>query len=42
MLTQLNISFSNVISRVFLRAGVAEALKMVGRRIEAINGVAQK
>ncbi len=36
-LTKLNISFSNVISRVSLRAGVAEALKMVGRRIETIS-----
>ncbi len=41
-LTKLNISFSNVISRVSLRAGVAEALKMVGRRIETINGAAQQ
>ena len=39
-LTKLGISFANVISRVSLRAGVAEALKMVGRKIETINGAA--
>ncbi len=37
-LTKLGISFANVTSRVSLRAGVAEALKLVGRRIELING----
>ncbi len=37
-LTKLGISFANVISRVSLRAGVAEALKLVGRRIESIAG----
>jgi rsbT co-antagonist protein RsbR len=37
-LTKLGISFANVISRVSLRAGVAEALKIVGRRIESYNG----
>ena len=37
-LTKLGINFSNVISRASLRAGVAEALKLVGHRIAAING----
>ena len=32
-LTKLNINFANVINRASLRAGVAEALKLVGRRI---------
>lgn len=34
-LTKLNINFANVINRASLRAGVAEALKLVGRRIVA-------
>ena len=37
-LAKLNISFNNVISRATLRAGVAEALKMVGRRVVADAG----
>jgi rsbT co-antagonist protein RsbR len=37
-LTKLGINFSNVISRATLRAGVAEALNLVGRRIEMISG----
>ena len=37
-LAKLNISFNNVISRATLRAGVAEALKMVGRRVVADTG----
>lgn len=38
-LTKLNINFTNVISRASLRAGVAEALQMVGRRIVAAGAV---
>lgn len=34
-LTKLGISFANVISRATLRAGLAEALLLVGRRIES-------
>nr|WP_315392745.1 STAS domain-containing protein [uncultured Duganella sp.] len=37
-LTKLGISFDNVISRATLRSGVAEALKLVGRRVEPIGG----
>lgn len=37
-LTKLNIDFVNVISRASLRAGVAEALAMVGRRIVPMAG----
>ena len=37
-LAKLNISFNNVISRATLRAGVAEALKMVRRRVVADTG----
>ena len=37
-LTKLGISFANVISRASLRAGVAEALLMVGRAILPIAG----
>lgn len=37
-LTKLGISFANVICRASLRAGVAEALLLVGRRIVTING----
>jgi rsbT co-antagonist protein RsbR len=32
-LTKLNVSFGNVISRASLRAGFAEALRLVGRRV---------
>ncbi|MCK6387904.1 STAS domain-containing protein [Zoogloea sp.] len=39
-LTKLNINFSNVINRASLRAGVAEALKLVGRRIVATGAQA--
>ncbi|MDO9140748.1 MAG: STAS domain-containing protein [Methylobacter sp.] len=38
-LTKLGISFANVISRATLRAGLAEALQLVGRRIESTGGV---
>lgn len=38
-LTKLGINFANVISRATLRAGVAEALLLVGRRIEVVGGV---
>jgi rsbT co-antagonist protein RsbR len=37
-LTKLGIGFANVISRASLRAGVAEALQLVGRRVAAIDG----
>jgi rsbT co-antagonist protein RsbR len=37
-LTKLGISFSKVISRATLRAGVAEALQMIGRRVVAVSG----
>ena len=37
-LTKLGISFAKVTSRATLRAGVAEALQMIGRRVVAING----
>jgi rsbT co-antagonist protein RsbR len=37
-LTKLGVSFANVTSRATLRAGVAEALKLVGRRVEVITG----
>ena len=37
-LTKLGISFANVISRASLRAGVAEALQLVGRTIVPIAG----
>jgi rsbT co-antagonist protein RsbR len=37
-LTKLGINFSNVISRATLRSGVAEALNLVGRRIETVSG----
>lgn len=40
-LTKLGISFANVISRATLRAGLAEALLLIGRRIEVVDG-AQK
>jgi rsbT co-antagonist protein RsbR len=40
-LTMLGLSFTNVISRSSLRAGVAEALKMVGRTIVASTGVSK-
>jgi rsbT co-antagonist protein RsbR len=36
-LAKLNISFTNIISRASLRAGVAEALKLTGRRIVAVE-----
>jgi rsbT co-antagonist protein RsbR len=36
-LTKLGISFANVISRATLRAGLAEALLLIGRRIETID-----
>ncbi|HIJ94367.1 MAG TPA: STAS domain-containing protein [Desulfuromonadales bacterium] len=38
-LTKLGINFSNIISRATLRSGLAEALLLVGRRIELIGGV---
>lgn len=38
-LTKLGISFNNVTSRASLRAGVAEALQLVGRRIVSSPGV---
>lgn len=37
-LTKLGISFAKVTSRATLRAGVAEALQMIGRRVVAISG----
>lgn len=37
-LTKLGVSFANVISRATLRAGFAEALQLVGRRIVATGG----
>lgn len=37
-LTKLNVSFANVVSRASLRAGVAEAMQMIGRRIVPIGG----
>ncbi|MDO8844843.1 STAS domain-containing protein [Methylicorpusculum sp.] len=37
-LTKLGVSFANVISRATLRAGFAEALQIVGRRIVPIGG----
>lgn len=37
-LTKLGISFANVISRATLRAGVAEAMQLIGRRIVAVGG----
>ncbi|MBN2232895.1 MAG: STAS domain-containing protein [Deltaproteobacteria bacterium] len=37
-LTKLNVGFGEVTSRASLRAGVAEALRMIGRRIVAIGG----
>lgn len=37
-LTKLGISFANVISRATLRAGVAEAMQIIGRRIVAVSG----
>lgn len=37
-LTKLGISFNNVVSRATLRAGVAEALQQVGRRVVAAGG----
>lgn len=36
-LTKLGINFSNVTSRASLRAGIAEALLMVGRRVVAVE-----
>lgn len=40
-LTKLGISFSKVTSRATLRAGVAEALQMIGRRVVAVGGAGQ-
>lgn len=40
-LTKLGVSFANVISRATLRAGVAEALQLVGRRVESIAGASK-
>jgi rsbT co-antagonist protein RsbR len=37
-LTKLGVSFTGVTSRATLRAGVAEALKMIGRRIVTVSG----
>lgn len=37
-LTKLGISFAKVISRATLRAGVAEALQMIGKRVVAVSG----
>lgn len=37
-LTKLNVAFGGVTSRASLRAGVAEALLMVGRRIVSLDG----
>jgi rsbT co-antagonist protein RsbR len=37
-LTKLGVSFAGVVSRATLRAGVAEALKMIGRRIVTVSG----
>jgi len=37
-LTKLGISFSKVTSRATLRAGVAEALQMIGRRVVVVSG----
>jgi rsbT co-antagonist protein RsbR len=36
-LTKLGVDFGGVVSRATLRAGVAEALKMVGQRVGAVN-----
>jgi rsbT co-antagonist protein RsbR len=38
-LTKLGVSFAGVTSRATLRAGVAEALQMIGRRIVSVKGV---
>lgn len=40
-LTKLGVGFGGVITRASLRAGVAEALKTIGRRIVAIDGAAK-
>lgn len=37
-LTKLGISFAKVTSRATLRAGVAEALQMIGKRVVAVDG----
>lgn len=37
-LTKLGISFAKVTSRATLRAGIAEALQMIGRRVVAVSG----
>lgn len=37
-LTKLGVSFAGVTSRASLRSGVAEALKLVGLRVVAVNG----
>lgn len=37
-LTKLGISFAKVISRATLRAGIAEALQMIGKRVVAVSG----
>jgi rsbT co-antagonist protein RsbR len=37
-LTKLGVSFTGVTSRATLRAGVAEALQMIGRRIVSVKG----
>jgi rsbT co-antagonist protein RsbR len=37
-LTKLGVSFAGVTSRATLRAGVAEALQMIGRRIVSVKG----
>lgn len=37
-LTKLGISFSKVTSRATLRAGIAEALQLIGRRVVAVSG----
>lgn len=39
-LTKLNVAFAGVTSRASLRAGTAEALRLIGKRIVAIEGAA--